>query len=112
MPLPCLAVPQGKLEPDARQALISKGQQLKAQLEQVEAQLVLVGVCGCVSVALCLCVCGCVDTGNTIRGLPAEQLCVRLCGCVYVAVCVGLHARWARAGCSLPQPRSGSSGGS
>jgi hypothetical protein len=36
-------VSQGKLEPDARQALIRKGQQLKVQLEQLEAQLVQVG---------------------------------------------------------------------
>jgi len=40
---PDALVPQGKLEPDARQALISKGQQLKQQLEELEAQLVQVG---------------------------------------------------------------------
>jgi hypothetical protein len=34
---------QGKLEPDARQALIAKGQQLKQQLEELEAKLVQVG---------------------------------------------------------------------
>jgi hypothetical protein len=33
---------QGKLEPDARQALIAKGQQLKQQLEELEAKLVQV----------------------------------------------------------------------
>jgi hypothetical protein len=33
---------QGKLEPDARQALISAGQQIKQQLEAVEAKLVQV----------------------------------------------------------------------
>lgn len=33
---------QGKLEPDARQALIAKGQQLKQQLEELEEKLVQV----------------------------------------------------------------------
>jgi hypothetical protein len=37
-------VPQGKMEPDARQALIAAGQQIKAQLEAVEAKLVQVRV--------------------------------------------------------------------
>jgi hypothetical protein len=33
---------QGKLEPDARQALIAKGQALKQQLEELEGKLVQV----------------------------------------------------------------------
>jgi hypothetical protein len=42
---------QGKLEADARAALIAKGQQLKQQLEEVEAKLAQVGgsICSCSS---------------------------------------------------------------
>lgn len=38
----CLA--QGKLEPEARQLLIAKGQQVKQQLEEIEAKLLQVSV--------------------------------------------------------------------